>query len=72
MKNDMILKAGGTVFNFVRKNLPTILSWTAAGGVIATAVTSAQASRKAEKTNCGTQSITKCMSKRWSQWRLLW
>ena len=49
MKNDMILKAGGTVFNFVRKNLPTILSWTAAGGVVATAVTSAQASKKAEK-----------------------
>ena len=49
MKNDMILKAGGTIFNFVRKNLPTILSWTAAGGVVATAVTSAQASKKAEK-----------------------
>lgn len=49
MKNNMILKAGGTVFNFVRKNLPTILSWTAAGGVVATAVTSAQASKKAEK-----------------------
>ena len=49
MKNNMFLKAGGTVFNFVRKNLPTILSWAAAGGVVATAVTFSEASKKAEK-----------------------